>query len=94
MFEGLYPSEADVVRASVCSVDQGVGLSGQFIMQPPIDQPSDNLRRRMSTFDDVVGNATLFPTLSEGAVHGLDDVAAHAEVAQVTLGLEPDHPFP
>ncbi|MBR1325888.1 hypothetical protein ABIA00_005655 [Bradyrhizobium ottawaense] len=27
-------------------------------------------------------------------VHGLDDVAAHAEIAQAALGLEPNHPFP
>jgi hypothetical protein len=94
MFEGLDPSKADVVRASICSVDHGVGLASQFVMQSPIDQPSDDLGSRLSTFDDVVGNATRFPTLSEGAVHGLDDVAAHAEVAQVTLGLEADHPFP
>jgi len=89
MFEGLDPSEADVVRASVCSVDQGISLASQFVMQSPIDQPPNDLGRRLSTFDDVVGNATRFSTLSEGAVHGLDDVAAHAEVAETTLGLEP-----
>jgi hypothetical protein len=27
-------------------------------------------------------------------VHGLDDVATHAEIAQTALGLEADHPFP
>src|SRR4051794_13591409 len=32
MFEGLDASEANVVRASIRSVDQGVGLAGQFVM--------------------------------------------------------------
>ncbi len=43
MFEGLDPAEANVVRASICPVDQGVGLARQFVMQPPIDQPTDDL---------------------------------------------------
>ncbi|MET4297144.1 hypothetical protein ABIB06_000907 [Bradyrhizobium sp. LB8.2] len=83
-----------MVRASVYSVDHGIGLARQFVMQSPIDQPSDDLGHRLSPFDDVVGNAARFPTLGEGTVHGLDDIAAHAEVAQVTLGFHPDHPFP
>jgi hypothetical protein len=31
--------------------------------------------------------------LGEGPVHGLDDVALHAEIAQGALGLESDHPL-
>jgi hypothetical protein len=94
MLESLDPSEADVVRSSVCSIDHGIGLTGQFVMQSPINQSSDNLGCRLSTFDSVIGNAARLPTIGEGTVHGLDDVAAHAEVAQTTLGLEPYHPFP
>ena len=26
-------------------------------------------------------------------MHGFDDVAAHAEIAEATFGFEPDHPF-
>jgi hypothetical protein len=94
MFEGLDSAEADVVRASVSSVDHGIGLAGQLVVQSPIDQPSGDLRTRPSPRNDVVGHAACFPALGEGAVHGLDDVAAHAEVAKITLCLEPHHPFP
>ena len=94
VFEGLDPAETDVVRASVCSVDHGVGLASQFVMQSSINQPSDDLGCRRPTFDDVVGNAARLPALGEGAVHRLDDIAAHAEIAQVMLGFKPDHPFP
>jgi hypothetical protein len=89
MFESFDPAETDMVRASVCSVNQGVSLARQFVVQSSVDEPSDNLGRRLSTLDGIVGNAPSFPTLGEGAVHGLDDVAAHAEVAQATLGHSP-----
>src|SRR5262249_33903221 len=94
LFEGLDPTKANVVRASICSVYQGVGLTRQFIVQSPIDQSSDDLGGRLAPLADVVGNAARFPTLGKGAVHSFDDIAAHAEVAQATLGLEPNHPFP
>lgn len=78
LFESLDASEAHMVRASVCSVDQGVSLAGQFVMQSKVDQPSHDPGTRLFTFDDVVGNAARFPALGKGAVHGLDDVPAHS----------------
>ena len=64
------PAEAHVMRAPVRSVYQGVGLAGQFVMQSPVNQPSDNLRHGLSTLNDEVGNAARFTTLGKGAVHG------------------------
>ena len=43
MLEGLDPAEADMVGATVRSVDHGIGLAGQFVMQSPVDQPADDL---------------------------------------------------
>jgi hypothetical protein len=94
MFEGLDTSKADVMRASVGPVDHGIGLASQLVMQSTLDQSSHELRRRLSTLDDEVGDAARLPALGKGAVHGLDDVAAHAEIAQAALGLESDHPLP
>ncbi|MGX1320694.1 hypothetical protein AB7M17_004147 [Bradyrhizobium sp. USDA 377] len=93
MFESLEPSKAHMVRPSVCSVDQSIGLAGQFVMQSTVDKSSDNLECRLAALDNEVGNAASFSALGKGAVHCLDDVAAHTEVAQAALGLESDHPF-
>ena len=43
--------------------------------------------------DHIVGDAAILPALREGAVHRLDDVAAHAEVAECPLGFKAYHPF-
>ena len=93
MLERPDPPEADMVGAAVGAVDHGVGFPGEFIVQTAIDQPTDDRRGRAAALDHIVGHAALLAAFGEGAVHRLDDVAAHAEIAQLLLCFEPDHPF-
>jgi hypothetical protein len=50
-------------------------------MQSGGDEAPDDRRRRRVGIDHVVGDATILTASGEGPVHGLDDVAPHAEVA-------------
>jgi hypothetical protein len=59
--EASIPRERTLVRASVWSIDHGVGLASQFVMQSPINQPSHDLGRRLSVFDDVIRDGARFP---------------------------------
>jgi hypothetical protein len=55
MLEGLDAAEADVVGAAVGAVDHGIGLAGQLVVQPAIDQPTDDRRLRAAALDHIVG---------------------------------------
>jgi hypothetical protein len=93
MLEGFDTAEPDMVGAAVGAVDHRIGFARQFVVQAAIDQPPDDRRLSAAAFDDIVGDSAIFTALGKGAVHGLDDVPAKPEVAQVAFGVEPDHPL-
>ena len=93
MLEGFDPPEADMMGPAVGAVDHDVGFPGQLIVQTAIDQPTDDRRLRGAALDHIIGDAALLTAFGEGAVHRLDDVAAHPEIAQILLRFEADHPF-
>ena len=71
-----------MMGAAVDPVDHGIGFAVQLVVQAAVDQPADDRRRRGAAIDGIVADAAVLAALGEGAVHGLDDVAAHAEIAQ------------
>jgi hypothetical protein len=91
--ECLDPAEAHMVGAAVGAIDDRVGFSGQLVVQPGCDEAPDDRRRRGASVNHVVSDAAVLAALGEGAVHGLDDVAAHAEITQGRLGLQADDPL-
>jgi hypothetical protein len=77
------------VGAAVGAIGHRVGFAGQFVMQSGGDEaPADRRRRRVGV-NHVVDDATPVTMSGEGRVHGLDDVAPHAEVAHDRQALRP-----
>ena len=93
MLEGLDTAEPDMVGATVGAVDHRIGFARQLVVQAAIDQPPDDRRLSAAAFDDIVSDGAILTALGEDAVHGLDDVPAKPEVAQVAFSVEPDHPL-
>lgn len=93
MLEGFDATKTNMMGAAVRAVDHGIGFAGQLIMEALVDQPAVDWRSG-SAVDDIVGNAAILAALGRGPVHGLDGVAAHAEVAKIALGFQPHHPLP
>ncbi len=62
-------------------------------MEALVDQPADDGRTILAGVDREVGNAAFVAEPREGAVHGLDDVAARTEIAQRPLRARLDEPF-
>jgi hypothetical protein len=91
--KGFDPAEAYIVGAAVDAVDHRIRFAGQLIMQPALDNAPNDRRRRRAAVDHVIGNAAVLAALGEGAMHGLDDIAAHAEIAQGRLRREIDDPL-
>lgn len=62
-------------------------------MQPLVDQPADDRRAVLAGVDGEVCDTALLAEPGEGLVHGLDDVAALAEIAQGPFRARLDEPF-
>ncbi len=62
-------------------------------MEALVDQSTDNGRPVLAGVDREIGDAALLAEPGEGAVHGLVDVAARAEIAQRSLRARLDEPF-
>jgi hypothetical protein len=65
--KAIDPGEAHVVGATVDAVDHGVGLAGQFVMQPGGDEAPDDGRGCRVGVNHVVGDATILTTSGPGA---------------------------
>ena len=68
-----------MMEAAINSVDDGIGLAGQLVVQTALDQLAEN-GRSGRILDGEVGLRASMATC--GAVHGLDDVAPYREIAQ------------
>lgn len=93
MLEGFNAAKSDVMGAAIGAVDHGIGFTGQFIMQAAVDQAADDWRAGAGAVDRVVAEAAILSALGEGAVHRLDDVSAHAEIAQGAFGPQFNGPL-
>src|SRR3546814_10521303 len=82
-----------MVRAAVGAVDDGVGFTGELVLKALVHQTPDDGRAACAGVDHIIGDAAILPALGEDAVHRLDDIAAHAEVAERALGFEDNLPF-
>ena len=93
MLEGFDALKTDMVGATVRAIDDGIGLAGQLVMEALVHQPANDGRGGRAGLDDVVADPTFQPILGEGAVHRLDDVTSHAEIAEALLRFKSDHPL-
>ncbi len=81
------------MRAPVDAIDDGIGFTAQLVMQPAIDQTTDDRSFDCVAVDHEIGKAAILVAPGEGAVHGLDDVAADSEIAQRAFGSKSDRPL-
>jgi hypothetical protein len=77
-------------RPSVPSI---TAEASPVVMQSGADEAPDDRRRCRVGIDHVVGDTTILTAFGEGPVHGFDDVAPHAEIAQDRLGFKTNHPL-
>lgn len=89
----LQIAKSDVVRASVDTVDDGVGCAAQLVVETAIEQPPDNGCIEAFGGQDITARPALDPALGQGAVHSFDNVATLAERAQGRLGPVVNHPL-
>ena len=65
--EGLDASEPDMVSAAIRAVDHRIGLAGQLVVEPLIDQPADDRRARSLSLNHVIRYPPILPARIEGA---------------------------
>ena len=82
-----------MMNAAVDAIDHGIGFATQLVMKTPINQPPDDRGIRPAGLDDIVAERPLPAAPCERLVHGLDDVAAHAEIAQDRFGVRSECPL-
>src|SRR3546814_7576281 len=67
----LDATEADMVRAAVGAVDDGVGFTGELVLKALVHQTPDDGRAACAGVDHIIGDAAILPALGEDAVHRL-----------------------
>ena len=76
-----------VVGAAVDPVDDGIGGALELIMQPAFDEAAEDGIGRLLPVEGEAGDIRFAIAGAHRPVHGFDDVAAYAEVAE--RGFEP-----
>ena len=69
--------------AAIDAIDHGIGRAFQFVVEAPIDQPTNYRHIEAFGGEDIAGRTAFDAALGQRAVHPLDDIAALAEFAQV-----------
>src|SRR3546814_18163832 len=87
VLERLDATEADMVRAAVGAVDDGVGFTGELVLKALVHQTPDDGRAACAGVDHIIGDAAILPALGEDAVHRLDAIASHSDVQERETGL-------
>ena len=76
MIEGVDVLEADIIRPPIHSIDDGIGLPRELVVQPRLNQTSDDWRALVRGIDDKVIEGAVQSSFGQGAMHGLDDIAS------------------
>ncbi len=83
-----------MMRATVHTVDDGIGGAFQLIIQTPIDQPADHRHVEALARHYIARRAPLNAALGQGAVNAFDDITALTEFTQRHLGRLIQRPLP
>ena len=90
--QGLSVAKTNMVSAPINCVDDRIGFAGEFIVQTFCDETAYD-GGRVAGVNGVVGAWTIDTFCSQGLVHGLNDVAAHSEIAKRCFSINADDPL-
>ena len=71
-----------MMGAPIDALDDRIGGPLQFVIKPALDKPAEHRLGRLLTVQGEAGDIGVAPGAGSSPVHGLDDVAADAELAQ------------
>ena len=88
----LEVGKAQMMRAAVDPVDDGIGLAGELVVQSAFDQPSGHALAAGSRVHREASSIAAMLLCSYRPVHGSDDVSAIAELAKRRLQVMRQRP--